>query len=127
MRFIVLFLILVLAGCGSSARTANPVTFQNSTTIAVDKKYAAHFEDRLRKTTTASVVVYRITALDEGSRAARMLFWFNAGTASAVIWSHGIDSHGSSLWERTERAECTWGFTGGSVDSCLDEIAARLP
>lgn len=124
-RYAILFCILLTGGCGAS-RAPHPVVFQNETPFGIDRKFTDYFEKSLAKKTTASAVTYRIKTLDEGSRTRRIL-WPNAGAAQAWIWSKGTANDGSVLWDRDERAICKWGFLGGSVYNCLDDIAESLP
>ena len=125
MRYLLALLTLTLFGCG--APRAVPTTFQNETALHLDKQFAARFEKKLANKTTAHRVVYRITRLDEGSWLERASFWANSGAAYAEIWSRGFDVHGAVLWDRTIDAKCTWGFFGGSVMSCIDDIVSDLP
>jgi hypothetical protein len=122
-RYAILFCILLTGGCGAS-RAAHPVVFQNETPFGIDRKFSDYFEKALSKKTTASVVVYRIKTLEEGSRFKR-LFGHNAGAAQAWIWSRGTAHDGSVLWDRDERSICRHGFE--SIYSCFDEIAEALP
>lgn len=124
---IFLLSLALLTGCGSAPRAGNSVKFQNLTGSEIHKQFPAYFEKKLANKTTAAAVTYRITALDEGSRLKRMSFWFNAGAASARIWSKGTDAGGAVLWEGETAATCAWGVMGGSVFSCLDTIAEGLP
>ena len=125
-RYAILFCILLFCGCGAS-RAAHPVVFQNETPPTIGREFTKHFEQQLAEKTAARTVVYKITEFDEGSRFKRMYF-ITSGAAFVSIWSRGLDERGAVLWDNTLNNKCYWGFWfGGSVYSCLNDIAKRLP
>jgi hypothetical protein len=122
---LLLFISLSFIGCGASR--AHTVQFNNTSDITLDKKYVSYFEEKIAAKTSAKFITYKITTFTEGSRAQRALFWVKGGEARVTVSISGLDPQGNALFAKNESAECAWGFTGGSVYSCLTEIAGRLP
>ena len=118
-------LCLALFGCGS--HRSRDVIFDDTTPPSVPKKFSEHFESVISKHTTAYAIAYRIEPVIETALLS------SPGTeASATVWSQGRSINGTILWNKTVSASARWrftgtGFSGGSVYSCLDDIAKKLP
>lgn len=123
-NLIIIFISVLFTGCGTPRHT---VQFNNTSDITIDKKYIAYFEEKISAKTSAKFITYKITTFTEGSRAQRALFWFKGGEARVSVSLSGMDAQGTQLFAKNDFAECAWGFTGGSVYSCLADIATRLP
>lgn len=124
-NLIMIFIAALFTGCGSH-RTTTTVHFNNTSDITVDKKYLSYFEEKIAAKTLAKFITYKITTFTEGSRAQRALFWFKGGEARVSVFISGMDAQGTPLFAKNDFSECAWGFTGGSVYSCLSDIANRI-
>lgn len=123
-HLIIIFISVLFTGCGTPRHA---VQFNNTSDIPIDIKYTAYFEEKISAKTSAKFITYKITTFAEGSRAQRALFWVKGGEAKVSVSISGIDAQGNQLFAKNDFAECAWGFTGGSVYSCLSDIANRLP